>query len=511
MSALALAEPPRGLPGLRLRFERLIAQPAVRRTLPWLVLAVALGLAVMAALALRGRDWTPVYPGLAEADKAAVADALRTGAFEVQIDPATGAVEVPAARVAAARILLAGQGLPKAAPTGATMLEAMPLGTSRAVEGAQLKAAQERDLAASIALIDAVEHATVHLAAPEPSVFIRDHAAPSASVMVALARGRTLSDAQVRAIVHLVASGVAGLDPSRVSVVDQSGTLLTTEAGGELGEQGRMLDVEARTAATVRQRIVALLTPILGRDNFSAQVTADLDFAENAATRESYDKGALASEQGSNSSETPPPPARGIPGALSNTVPQAAQVSTTPPAATPPATPAPTGSSTFARTYEVGKAVSVTRATPGQIRRLSVAVVIRGTALGAAKGQAAQLATLTDLVRGAVGYDQRRGDVVTVAARAFIDPDAVEAAQWWRPVAIEAGQGVLALAGLAMLVFGIGRPWLRARATAAAADVPPADAAPLPLDYTAKLEAARALVGGDTARAAAVVRGMIRA
>jgi len=509
MTALALAED-RALPAWRLRFERLIAQPAVRRSLPWLAVALGMLLVAVVVMALRGRDWQPVYPGLAEADKAAVVEALRTAAFDVSIDPATGAVEVPADRVAAARILLAGQGLPKAAPTGATMLEAMPLGTSRAVEGAQLKSAQEHDLAASIELIDAVENAQIHLAAPEPSVFIRDRAVPSASVLVTLARGRSLSEAQVRAIVHLVASGVAGLDAERVSVIDQSGMLLTADATGDLGESGRMLDVEARMAATVRQRIVALLTPILGRDNFSAQVTADLDFAENAATRESYDKGALASEQGSNSSETPPPPARGIPGALSNTVPQAAQVSTTPPAATVSVTPAPVGSSTFARIYEVGKAVSVTRAVPGQLRRLSVAVVVRSTALGAAKGQGAQLASLTDLVRGAVGFDARRGDVVTVATRAFVDPEAEAAAQWWRAYIAPGGYGVLGLAGLAMLVFGIGRPILQARTVTAAAPQLDAPAAAGLLDYAAKLAATRELVGGDTARAAAVVRGMMR-
>lgn len=445
MSTLALADD-RSLAAWRLRLDRLIAQPAVRRSLPWIGVVGAVMLVAAVALAMRGRDWQPVYPGLGDGDKAAVAEALRTAAFDVQIDPATGTVEVPADRVAAARILLAGQGLPKAAPTGATMLEAMPLGTSRAVEGAQLKAAQEHDLAASIELIDAVERASVHLAAPEPSVFIRDRAAPSASVLVTLARGRTLSDAQVRAIVHLVASGVAGLEAERVSVIDQAGTLLTGDAAGDLGESGRMLDVEARTAATVRQRVVELLTPILGRDNFSTQVTATLDFAENAATRESYDKGALATEQGSNSSETPPPPARGIPGALSNTVPQAAQVSTTPPVAAPVPVPGQQGSSSFARTYEVGKAVSVTCAVPGQLRRLSVAVVVRSTSLGAAKGQAAQVAALTDLVRGAVGYDAARGDVVTVAARPFVIAEEDSVPDWVRPVATQTGQGLLVLA-----------------------------------------------------------------
>ena len=185
-----------------------------------------------------------------------------------------------------------------------------------------------------------------------------------------------------------------------------------------------MLDIEARTAAQLRQRIVQLLTPIVGAANFTAQVTADLDFAENAATRESLAPGTLVSEQGSSATETPPPPARGIPGALSNTIPQAAQVSTTPPPALAPAASAPVGTSTFTRSYEVGKAVSVTRAARGTLRRLSVAVVIRDGALGAPKDRAAQVAMLTGLVRSAVGFDARRGDVVKLAARAFVAADA---------------------------------------------------------------------------------------
>ena len=509
MSGLALV--PRASESWRLRVERVIAQPAVKRSLPLIGGLAAAGVALALWLGLRTPDLRPVYPGLAEADKAAVADALRTGNFKVAIDPATGAVEVPAGEVAAARIMLAGQGLPKAAPTGATMLGAMPLGTSRAVENAALKAAQERDLAASIGALDAVERATVHLAASEPSVFLRDRAAPSAAVLVTLASGRTLAASQVRAIVHLVASSVAGLDAERVSVVDQSGELLSGGGGeADLGEGGRMLDVEARTAAQLRQRVVALLTPILGRDNFSAQVSADLDFAENAATRESYDPGTLTSEQGTTSSETPPTPARGIPGALSNTVPQAAQATTTPPPPTAPAaTPTPAASSTFAKTYEVGKAVSVTRAPRGGLRRLSVAVVVRDAALGAPKGQAAQVAVLTSLVRSAVGYDAKRGDVVTVATRAFVDPAATETQAWWRAYAELAVEALAALAGMALLVFGLGRPWLRARAAERAGQaIDPAPA--LTVDYRAKLDHTRALVGADVARASAVVRGMLR-
>ena len=515
MAELALLDS--GLPvPWRLRGRQLFAQPAVRRSLPMVAAATAVVVVALLWLGLRAPEMRPVFNGMAEADKAAVADALRAGNFRVAVDATTGAVEVPVDQVAAARIMLAGQGLPKAAPSGVSMLNAMPLGTSRAVEGAQLKAAQERDLAASIAAIDAVESAQVHLASTEPSVFIRDRAAPSASVFVTLASGRTLGEAQVRAIVHLVASSVAGLNPDAVSVVDQTGALLSGDRAGDLGETGRMLDAEARTAAVLRQRVVQLLTPIIGADNFSTQVSADLDFSENAATRESYDRdaSAIASESGASSTEATPVPARGIPGALSNTIPQAAQVSNTPPAPSAPPVVGPSPQSqSFAKTYEVGKAVSVTRAARGSLRRLSVAVVIRDTSLGAVKGRAAQLASLEGLVRSAVGFDARRGDVVTLAARPFTELSAPPPGTWWQAWLAPVGTSLVVLIVVALLVFGVVRPWLRAQAAerdAVLAALPAPPVARL-LDYGAKLEATRALVGGDADRAAAVVRGMMRA
>lgn len=515
MSELALrdARPPVSFAGTVLRGRRLLAQPAVRRSLPALAGLLALGVIAAAWLMLRTPDYRPLFAQLADGDKAAVVAALEAGNYKSRIDPDSGAIEVPADQVAAARIMLAGQGLPKAAASGYDLLGAMPLGSSRAVETARLKQAQESELAASIEAIDGVEHASVHLAAGEVSVFVRDRAAPTAAVFVRLAPGRTLSEAQVRAIVHLIASSVAGLAADGVSVVDQSGALLSGDAAGALGESMRQLAYQATVEDGLRRRIVALLTPILGTGNFSAQVSADLDFAVSEATRESYDKdGVLRSDQGSNTTDTAPPPARGIPGALSNTVPPAAQVSAALPV--PVAAPAAAGtrSETFNRSFEVGKAVSVTRAPVGQVRRLSVAVVVRDQSLGAAKGQAAQVAVLTTLVRSAVGFDARRGDVVAVAGRAFVTAADAAGPSWWQlPLVATAATGAFVLAGIALVVFGIVRPLLKRV---------PAEPGPtlielvpeaMTVDYTHKLAATKALVGEDVARASVVVRQMMRA
>lgn len=465
MSELAVIEPrpPATFAGLRLRGQNLLAQPAVRKSLPARGGLLALLVVGAAWLMLRAPDYRPLFAQLADSDKAAVVAALQTGNFKSRIDPDTGAIDVPADQVAAARIMLAGQGLPKAAASGYDLLGAMPLGSSRAVETARLKQAQESELAASIEAIDGVEHASVHLAAGEVSVFVRDRAAPTAAVFVRLAPGRALGEAQIRAIVHLVASSVAGLAPDGVSVVDQSGALLFGDAAGAIGESMRQLSYQASVEDGLRRRVVALLTPMLGAGNFSAQVSADLDFSVSEATRESYDKdGALRTDQGSSTTEAALPPARGIPGALSNTVPPAAQVTTAPPPATLAPAPGATRSETFNRSFELGKAVSVTRAPVGQVRRLSVAVVVREQSLGDAKGQPAQVAELTTLVRSAVGFDARRGDVVTVAGRTFVTaPDDAEL-PWWRlPLVTTGAIGGMALAGVALLVFGIARPMLR--------------------------------------------------
>lgn len=502
------------LAGLRLRGRRMLAQPAVKRSLPGLMVLLVVALVAGAWLTLRSPNYRPIFAQLAEADKAAVLAALQTGNFKTHVDGDTGAVEVPASDAAAARIMLAGQGLPKAVASGLDVLGAMPLGSSRAVENARLKGAQEAELAASIMAIDGVDHATVHLAAGEVSVFVRDRAAPTASIFVRLAPGRALSEPQVRAIVHLVASSVAGLTPDGISVVDQSGALLSGDAAGALGDSVRQLGYQTSVEDGLRRRIVALLTPILGQGNFSTQVAADLDFSVSEATHESFDKDgtALRTDQGSSSGDAAQMPARGIPGALSNTVPPAAQVSATPPAAGSPALPGSTHSESFSRNFEVGKAVSVIRAPVGQVRRLSVAVVVRDAALGAPKGQAAQLAVLTTLVRGAIGFDARRGDVVSIAGRAFAATPAEAAAKWWElPLVATAVTGVLLLAGVALVVIGVVRPLVRQPISVPqqfieAVAMP---SAMLETDYTLKLAETKLLVGQDVGRASAVVRRMM--
>lgn len=482
---------PGGSPADKLR--GFMAQPAVAKSLPMIGLAAILGIAALVWLTMAQPPQRNLFAGLADADKAAVAETLQGAGLEYTIDKGTGALSVSENDFYQAKMLLAQAGLPKAAPDGDAMISALPMGASRAVEGERLRGARELDLARTIEAIDAVERAKVHLAVEQPSVFVRDRSQPAASVMLRLRAGRTLSDAQVQAIIHLVASSVPGLAPDGVSVVDQAGRLLSS-AGGAAGEaSNKQIELQSRVENRYLESLEKLLTPLLGAGNFTAEVHADLDFAEVQATRESFpkDTAVVRAEQGGWTADPKQGEASGIPGALSNTPPPATEVAAQPngvaPApggadATAAAGPGGKTSETFNRQFELGREVSVTRNPIGSVKRLSVAVAVKQ---GAKRMTAAELTALETLVKGAVGFDQARGDVVALSARQFATVDDTAAAEkWWEAswVAL-AARNVSALLIAVLLVFGIAKPMMKRRA--AAADAAREAAANAPADRTA--------------------------
>lgn len=506
-----------------------MTQPAVSRALPVIGLLAALAIAAAAWWSFHVPPQRPLFEGLAENDKAAVATSLQSAGIDYTLDGGSGAISVADQDFHKARMLLAGQGLPKAAPSGDALVSAIPMGASRAVEGQTLKAAREADLARTIEAIDAVASARVHLATPEPSLFVRDAAEPAASVMLRLQTGRTLSDAQVRAIRHLVASSVPGLGAEQVSIVDQSGSLLSQQ--GSNGDD-RNFQLQTQMEERYRNAVITLLTPVMGAGNFSTEVHAELDVSESQSTRETYPKDdvALRREEGNKSSGTSAAPAMGIPGATSNTPPTTAQVSTTPPAAQP-ATPAAGPAQTeeqYSRSFDVGREISVTHQPVGRLKRVSVAV-----ALNTAKPlKPAELQQIDALVKGAVGFDQQRGDTVAVSMRAFAKVEQPEEklldSPWLMPLI---QQGGALLVGLLAFLF-IGRPIMKALKRPEREDAPmdealagqlmdatsmPAPGRPVTLamiesapSYEARAALVRNFVKQDPARAALVVRQLMQ-
>jgi flagellar M-ring protein FliF len=513
-----------------------IDQPAVRRALPAIGGIGALGIAAMAWFAFQTPAQRPVFDSLPESDRAAVAAALQTGGIDNHVDSSTGNVTVADGDYYKARMLLAGQGLPKAAPSSASQLSSMPMGASRAVEGETLKAAREADLSRTIEAIDVVKTARVHIAAADPSPFLRDDPKATASVMLTLQPNRDMSTAQVRAIQHLVASSMPGLNAEDVSVIDQAGKLVSSSDGLDDRNLSLQNDIEARA----RRSLATLLTPMLGADGYTAEVHADLDLSESQSTRESYPKDdrALRSEVGVRtvSGGANGPAAGGIPGALSNTPPPAATATPVPPSANPaPGAPAATPAQAqstdenYNRSYDVGREISVTHQPVGRLKRLSVAVAIKA---GAKPRSAAEIAQLDSLVKGAVGFDATRGDNVAIAARPFIEVAEVKPAFYEAPWVMPVVRQVLAILGALLAFFLVGRPLkkaFKARAERAAerekiegellkatahtpAKLPKEitlemiEAAP---SYEAKANLVRAFVRQDATKAATVVKELL--
>lgn len=517
----------------------MLSQPAVKRSLPLIFMLGLIAAAALAWMALSTPPQRVLFANLPESDKAAVAQALDAASIANGID-GSGSITVAEDDYHKARMLLAGQDLPKAAPGGYALLDNMPMGASRAVEGERLRQARETELARSIGAIDTVAEARVHLATPETSVFVRDKAEPSASVIVKLQPGRTLSDAQVRSIVNLVASSVPGMKPDAVTIVDQMGALLS-KTGQESSAGDARIDFQNRVEDKVRQQLVTLLTPLLGAGNFSAEVQAEVDLDESQATRESYDKeGTVVRAEQGNWTGAPRDGAAapgGIPGALSNVPPAPSSVATPTPAApaqpgqpaTPVAAPGMKQSDSFTRTYSNGREVSVTRNMPGSIKRLSVAVLLREEP-GKPRGTV-EIRQIDELVKATVGFNAARQDQVTVVSRKFSTNAAAETADipfyetpWFAMVARNVTALVIALLVLLLGVRPLARALMRRRDDSRAPGAPmgAADGVQLPTPVSPQMLAGSGLSLGDRvglvrdftrdnpARAALAVRDMIR-
>jgi len=556
-----------GFGGVRFSFSDILNQPAVARSLPMLGLLGVVAAAALIWMTLREPAQRDLFRGLPDSEKAAVAEVLGKNSIPYNFDNSSGAITVGEDDYFNAKMMLASEGLPKSAPDGNSLIDSLPMGASRAVEGEKLRTAREMDLARTIEAIDSVERARVHLAVEAPSIFLRQRTKPAASVMLRLAAGRKLGDNQVQAIVHLVASSVPDLTPEAISLVDQNGRLLSS-AGGVEGETDRQIAVQARIEERYRQAVIALLTPVVGAGKFSAEVHADVNFDERQATRETYpqDEARLRIEQGSWQASKPGEggaggEAGGIPGALSNTAPAPAQAGTQAANAANANPPAPEGNpaengqirtdlaplrtqESYNRSFELGREVSVVRDAVGNVKRLSVAVALDNGPDGKPR-KPEEIAQLETLVKSAVGFSEARGDTVTLSSRGFAKVDAAEAvgmpfyeAGWFKMLL----RNITALAVVAVLIFGIGRPMLKkmgevkkapqvsaaqkaakrkeigqqmSQELAKAAQVNPGNMVTLDMisstpDYAQRAELIRNFVKQDPDRAALVVRDLLR-
>jgi flagellar M-ring protein FliF len=470
------------------RVSGFAAQPVTRQ------MALLIGMAASVALGVGVIQWAmkpdfqPLYGAMSPADNATAVSLLQANGIPYTMAGGTGLLSVPSDQIPQARMALASEGFPRGGGVGfESLYQEQEMGLSSFMEQARYNRAVEAELARTISAMDSVKGARVHVAASKQSAFIRRGQEPSASVMVSLYPGRGLSERQLAGIVHLVASSIPELQASKVSVVDQAGKLLSNQDGedNDFGYTSEQFRIAQQLEDSLNDRIESILEPILGIGAVRAQVTADLDFTRIESTSEQYSpETIMRSEQTTEDLTLKSIAAEGVPGQLTDQ----------PPGAANPAdeenvvaeAPSPTRESRKAtRNFEMDKTISHVREVPGKILRLSIAVVVDYTSDEDGNRTALEqdrLDEITALVREAVGFDDARGDTVSVINSPFVAPEALEEIP--EPGLLEqdwiwqVGRGALALIALLMLILTVIRPLVRYSTSYTPPPPPPSDGLP---------------------------------
>ncbi len=382
---------------------------------------------------------TPLFTDLSLEDSASIAKELDREGVTYQLRNDGNSIMVPRDMVARLRMTLAENGLPKGGGVGYEIFDKSDaLGTTSFVQNIDNLRALEGELARTIRTLDQVQDARVHLVLPDRPLFSRDKIDPSASIVLKL-RG-TLDPSQVRAIRHLVATAVTGLQPQRISIVDEQGQLLADGAsdgttGGDVAAHGRQATFEKH----LREQVESIVSSVVGPSHSRVQVAADFDFNRITQTSDKYDpdgrviRSSQTREETSASNE-----GNGNEVTVGNELPGASQRQ-------------PAGAATAAQrdqsrkseeivNYEISKTSKTEVIEAGRLNRLSVAVLVDGTYAKDDKGNVTyqprskeELDQIAALVRSAIGFDQKRGDQVQVVNLRFAETPAapiVEPSGW---------------------------------------------------------------------------------
>ena len=457
-------------------------------------LALAIGAALVVALMVGAWLWSQqpdyrvLFSNFSDRDGGAIVTSLQQMNVPYKFAEGGGAILVPAAQVYDARLKLASQGLPKGGSVGFELMENQKLGVSQFLEQVNFQRALEGELARSIQSVGAVQSARVHLALPKASVFVRDQQKPTASVILNLNQGRTLDLGQVSAIVHLVASSVPELSSKNVTVIDQSGNLLSDaeKAGNANGLDPAQLKYVQDLQQSIVRRIESIVSPLVGPNNVHAEATADIDFSHSEQAAEVYkpnqapNTGAVRSMQTNETGPNAMANASGVPGALSNQPPAPATAPITggaPAPGTPAAKAAADANAHREATtnYEVDKTIRYVQQPMGGVKRISVAVVVNykrdvdkaGKVTKRALSEA-EKTQITDLVKEAMGFNKERGDTLNIANSPFAGAEpqpVVELPIWKNPEHLQTGKDIgkylLGAAVILYLFFAFLKPMLK--------------------------------------------------
>ena len=558
MSAVAQVPmtPPAAAPAWMQRFSALDRTQRLRLGLGVVLLVAA---AIAAVVMGRQQDYRVLFSNLSDKDGGAIIAQLSQMNVPYRHTEGGGAIMVPSDRVHDVRLRLASQGLPKGTVSGFELMEGNRFGVTQFQERLNFQRGLEGELTRTIQSLSSVQSARVHLALPQQNGFFREQQKPSASVLVSLYPGRVLDRAQLAGIVHLVASSVPEMPPTAVSVLDDTGKLLSQspEPGSGNAVDAQQMQYVQQIEQQYTRRIMEILEPVVGRNNIKAQVTAELDFSQTDSTQEQYrpnqapEASAVRSQQVLETKENASGSSTGVgvAGAVANQppAPSAAPINGANPAPQAAGQQQGTDSGSSKResttNYEVDKTVRVTRGNNWAIKRVNAAVVINYQSVTDNKGKvenkplsAEQLEQMTALVRETVGYNKDRGDSVNLMNAPFQPATVVadDTPLWKQPETVELARNLAWPLGMslfaAMVLLGLVRPALKAlgqpkaipmagaQLDAVEADTPerPALPAPAKQDQQAvatpeqlRLEEARALARSNPVAVANIVKNWV--
>ena len=508
-----------------------------------LMLGLAASIAIGFAVVLWSQEeaYSPIYPNMEVHNMGEVMGLLQSSQIPYKIDTGSGVLMVADDQVHLARIKLAAEGISGSSSRGFELLDQeQGLGTSQFMETTRYRRGLEGELARTINSMQGIRGARVHLAIPRSTVFVRAARQPRASVFLQLNSGLRLGAEKVQSIVNLVASAVPELDPAKVTVVDQRGQLLSNSRGSsEMMLAGKQFDYNRKLEDVLTQRIHRIIEPMLGVGHFTAEASVDVDFSQIEKTSENFkperqsvrseqiseekSSGGLAENDGGDlvGEET------GLDGAKSKTH----KVNST-------------------RNFEIDKSISYTKFQVGNIRKLSIAIMVDDlvdTSDDAEAGaripwEEANIEKLTGLIKSAVGFNAARGDTISIINNTFLLPEVLgpieEPPIWEAPWVMGAAKQGLGGLFVLILIFGVLRPILKSLSEAGGqaklATISPMEALPPGMDatglgndggapisdeqfllpgvdegYEAKLNAAKGLVAENPNQVAQVVQGWV--
>jgi flagellar M-ring protein FliF len=446
--------------------------PALSKNLtPMLVLAIAITAAVTLFMWKDQADYKPVFGAREKVAASDMMTVLEAERVPYRVHPDSGQILVPASQLGKVRMLLAAKGVTAQLPAGLELMDKSdPLGVSQFVQDVRFRRGLEGELSQSILTIDAIASARVHLAIAKSTSFVAsDGDKSSASVVVAVKPGRTLSNEQIAAIVNLVSGSVAGLAPSHVSLVDQNGNYLSSRVDLSDGFDGA---AQGDTAAKrfqdeVRANVNELLGPVLGADNFKVSVTADIDNDKIEETQEKYGEAPKVTSEAMREEMEKNRMALGVPGTLSNRPPVSNNAADANAAnADQNAAKADDGSArknATTRQYAYDRAITQIKRSRGRLKKLSVAVVLNNAKAQSPKAgwTPNEIANIDKILRGGLGIDAARGDVLAVSSLSFPAPAPAEPWYQQRDNVVDMTGWAAWIVGALFAWFAVLRPLMR--------------------------------------------------